>query len=432
MRRLVAIYTAGALLLSPFAASGVSASDGDGARPTDAGTCGGSSATIFIQLDRFADESYYESSGFKVLWKPYYWAAEGQTATFRIARVSDDCDDQVAKAWYAAENGTAIEGQDFTLADGETRQLYDPIHGVGSGPYYQDITFPVHADGLAEAVVEKAFVKLTRYDNAFGGEHTRAPFYFIDNQTSEFAFAEPAYSHSEFGPTMPVPVFRGGPADSSQTVNFSVEGTGANPAVEGENFEVDEPKTVTFAAGERVKVIDFSIINNQEPDGDRTFKISLEGQSAQNETEITLIDAGGDPPVKPRSRFHHPRQGWKYKRSDFRIREIHTFAFDEGGPEIAWAEFGLRKKMRNGSCSWWTGSRFKGGKCTAKKWLDMKRFGDFAGKLLYIYNLKKRLGPTQGTRIKKYRGFTRVGNIAGARESKLEKGRNVSNFKVKP
>lgn len=33
-------------------------------------------------------------------------------------------------------------------------------------------------------------------------------------------------------------------------------------------------------------------------------------------------------------RFHYPRQGWKYKCSDFRILEIHTFAFDNDSPKI--------------------------------------------------------------------------------------------------
>ena len=45
-------------------------------------------------------------------------------------------------------------------------------------------------------------------------------------------------------------------------------------------------------------------------------------------------------------------------------------------------------------------------------------------------NVQKRLDPTEGTRIRTYTGFTRVGNIAGGRETTLEKGRNVSNFKV--
>lgn len=60
----------------------------------------------------------------------------------------------------------------------------------------------------------------------------------------------------------------------------------------------------------------------------------------------------------------------------------------------------------------------------------MERFGDFNGRLLYIYDVKKKLDPTQGTRVKKYTAFTRVGNIAGAKEIEFEKGRNVSNFKV--
>ena len=430
MRRLVAGGAAGALLLSAFATTGLAASDGSNSRAADSGACGSGSAAIFIRLDKFAPEAYYEgSTGDLVLWQPYYWAAEGTNGTFRIQRDSDDCDNQLAKAWYEAEDGTATNGQDFTLSPGETKPLEDPWHGSGPAATYQDVTFLVHADGQAEPIIEGAFVELTRYDNAFPGNPTRAPFYFIDNQSAGFAFAEPTYSHSEFGPKMPIPVFRGGPVTTSQTIDFTVAGSGTNPAVEGENFDVGS-KSLTFAAGERVEVIDFSIINNQQPDGDRTFTISLAGQAGQNETEITLVDAGGDPPVKPRSRFHHPRQGWRYERGDYRLREIHTFAFDNDGPQIEWAQFALRKKMRSGRCAWWNGTGFRGGKCSAKKWLQMKRVGDFNGKLLYTYDVKKRLDPTQGTLIKTYTGFTRVGNIAGARETKLEKGRNVSNFKV--
>jgi hypothetical protein len=387
-------------------------------------------ATIFIRLDRFAPQAYWTASGGQqIVWKPYYLAAEGGDAgRFRITRDSDDCDDQLARAFYAADTVTATVGSDFSLPSAWSNQLEDRYHGTPD-KYYQDVVVPIANDTQIEPVIEKAMVKLTSFDNAFAGSPTQAPLYIVDNDSTGFAFAEATYSHSEFVPKMPVPVFRGGPATTSQTVNFSVEGTGANPAAEGENFEVAS-KSLTFAAGERVKVIDFSVKNNQEPDGDRTFRISLDGQTEQNKTEISLVDAGGDPPVKPHSRFHHPRQGWKYKRSDFRIREIHTFAFNNGGPEIEWAQFALRKKMRSGRCSWWNGSGFKGGNCSAKKWLQMKRFGDFNGKLLYTYNVKKRLEPTQASRIKSYTGFTRVGNVGGTRETRLEKGRNVSNFKV--
>lgn len=363
MRRLVAICTAGALLLLTFAASGVSASDGSRTE-TDEGGCAASSATNFIQFDEFAQEAYYRipSSNVPLLWKPYYWAVEGTQAGFRITRASDDCSGDPSRAYFRTVDGTALSNQDFSPAEGWSNNLYDPdpSHRPPGTTYFQDVSYSVHANSGPEPVVESALVRFTGYDNAFGGNPSEAPFYFVDNQTPGFAFAEASYSHSEWGPKMPVPVFRGGPATTSQTVNFGVEGTGTNPAVEGENFEVNGTKSLTFAAGERVKVIDFSVINNRQPDGNRTFKVSLEGQTAQNETEITLVDAGGAPPVKPHSRFHHPRQGWKYQRGDFRIREIHTFAFDNGGPEIGWAKFGLRKKLRNGRCSWWTGSQVQG------------------------------------------------------------------------
>ena len=428
MRRLLPTSVASALLstivvsLLPAGAWGNSGQAGSRA-------CDGA-AGIFIHLDKFAPEAYYEgSSGVPVLWKPYYWAAEGTDGSFRIRRDSDDCNNESSTAEYAAEDVSAANGPDFNLPPGETKTLQDPIHGSGPTAFYQDFSFPVHSDGQTEAVVESATVRLTGYDNAFAGDPTRAPLYLVDSQTMGFAFAEPAYRHSEFGPKMPVPVFRGGPATTSQTIDFSVAGSGGNPAVEGENFTVGS-KSLSFAPGERVKAIDFSILNNEQPDGDRTFTISLHEQQMQDETEITLVDAGGDPPIKSRSRFHHPRQGWKYKRGDFRIREIHTFAFDNGGPAVEWAEFALRKKLRNGRCAWWRGSRFRSGPCLAKRWLRMKRFGDFNGKLLYIYDVKRRLVPTQGTRIRSYTAFTRVGNIAGAREVRFERGRNVSSFRV--
>ena len=426
MKRSVAASLACGLLLMPLGpsrviASGTTASNGGGGRG-----CSSGAATNYIHLDKFAPTAYYEGSS-GVLWKPYYWAAEGTDGTFRITRASDDCENQASTASYAAEDGSAINGEDFTLPFGKTKTLEDPNHG--SGPFYQDFSFPVHSDASAEPVIERATIKLTGYDYAFAGDPARAPFYVIDNQSAAFAFAEPSYHHSEFGPRMPVPVFRGGPVTTSQTIEFSVTGSGPNPAVEGHNFTVG-PKSLTFGPGERVKVIDFSVSNNGEPDGNRTFTISLAGQTTQNETEITLVDAGGDPPISPRSRFHHPRHGWRYQRGDLRIREIHTFAFDNGGPEIEWAQFALRKKLRNGHCAWWSGSRFRGGNCRAKRWFQMKRFGNFNGKLLYIYNLRKRLVPTRGTRIKVYTGFTRVGNIAGARETRFERRRNVSSFTV--
>jgi Calx-beta domain len=430
MRRPAGICVAGAMMVSMLGTVPVEASDRRSRTSASDSACS-NEAVIFIKLDRFAPEAYWTApGGQQILWKPYYLAAEGADAgRFRITRDSDDCDDQLARAFYDADTVTATVGSDFSLPSAWSNQLEDRYHGTPD-KYYQDVDVPIANDTQAEPVVEKAVVRLTTFDNAIAGRETQAPLYIVDNDRSGFAFAEPTYTHSEFVPKMPVPVFRGGPATTSETVGFTVEESGADPAVEGENFTVNGPKSVTFGRDERVKVIDISVLNNLEADGDRSFKIKLTGETTQDETEVTILDAGGDPPVRPHSRFHHPRQGWKYQRSDFRIREIHTFAFDDGGPVIDWARFALRKKMRSGSCSWWNGSGFKGGNCSAKKWLQMKRFGDFGGKLLYTYNVKKRLEPTQGTRIRTYTGFTKVGNIAGAAETKLEKGRNVSNFKV--
>src|SRR5680860_868649 len=167
MRRFVATCIACALLLSPSVASGVSASDGENSRPIDARACAGSAvANNVISLDDFAEEAYYRTAGgFVLVWKPYYWAAEGTNGTFRIRRHSDDCSYETASASYAADEGTATNGQDFTLPPGKSKPLEDPEHNSGQpAAYYQDVTFPVHADGQSEPVVEKATVSLTAYN----------------------------------------------------------------------------------------------------------------------------------------------------------------------------------------------------------------------------------------------------------------------------
>lgn len=58
----------------------------------------------------------------------------------------------------------------------------------------------------------------------------------------------------------------------------------------------------------------------------------------------------------------------------------------------------------------------------------MKRFGDLNGKLLYTYKVRKRLDPTRGHA--NLHGLHALENVAGGRETRFEKGRNLRNLKV--
>ena len=60
----------------------------------------------------------------------------------------------------------------------------------------------------------------------------------------------------------------------------------------------------------------------------------------------------------------------------------------------------------------------------------LKRFGDFNGKLLYTYKVRKRLDPTRGHAYPDLHGLHALENVAGGRETRFEKGRNLRNLKV--
>jgi hypothetical protein len=86
-------------------------------------------------------------------------------------------------------------------------------------------------------------------------------------------------------------------------------------------------------------------------------------------SSITFTILDNEENVFPVSRFHHPREGWRYKKSDYRIREFHIFASDEGGS--AWSCRGrLRRNLKNGDCVWFTPHRWERNDCSARVWLS--------------------------------------------------------------
>jgi hypothetical protein len=174
-----------------------------------------------------------------------------------------------------------------------------------------------------------------------------------------------------------------------------------------------------------MKTIDFSLVNDDQGEGPEEVTITVSGLGPASSTTFTILDNEESEP--PRSRLHHPRHKWKYKKSDFRIREVHVFATDTGGAGVTGAQFGLRRHMKNGNCKWLTKEGWQKKDCSNRQWLETRY--DDVGQLWYYR--PKQLKSSVGTKIKNYTAFSRAIDGAGNVEKEFNEKRNANTFEVK-
>jgi hypothetical protein len=185
---------------------------------------------------------------------------------------------------------------------------------------------------------------------------------------------------------------------------------------------------LTFAPGDRIEMIPIKLINDRETETAENLTITLTSVDAgtiDGEASTTFSILDNEEPGVPLSRFHHPRNKWKYKPTDYRIREIHVFTEDKGGSGVARADFALRTNLAGGGCSWWSGKQWKDRSCKKELWVKMGKYEpDFF--FIRVPELESSYGA-----INTYSAFSRAIDGAGNKESKFEKGRNANTFDVK-
>jgi len=356
------------------------------------------------------------------------------------------------RALYATANGSASAPGDYqaigqTLSDAMCVLAGDPPHDpcpAGTTPTDQ-VTLDLADDSMTEAAVESFRFVLARDPSGppLSSRHpTQAAVHVIDNDGSARVSLEPTldggetmeYVAPEQSGNYDIPVFWAGSTGPTGSVPFTI---GSAPGFPQPTPGVDYnlltqsplPETAFTFGGGRVAFIKLRIINDNQVEPDEAFSVTLTGANAEADRDTTTVvipDAGVDS-IAPETRFHHPRQGLKYRKADYRIREFHTYYKDQGGSGMRRAQLALRRKMENGGCAWWRGGRFKPGPCNQRVWLAMKH--DEAN-FLFFYRFKP-LKPTVGTRIKSYRAWTRGRDWAGNLETRFKQGRNVSTFWVR-
>lgn len=325
-------------------------------------------------------------------------------------------------AEYSDAPGSATEGPDYQMTSGRTPDVCD----VGCAQTQATISFPITIDGATEAVAELFTVVLS---NPLGGSidtPSSAPFVLVDaDGSTRVAFDGLKYEQLETYETLSVAVWRAGPVFAPTSVAYTVGPGSSNPATVNEDYRVTSTNPLVFNAGDRVELITLSIVNDKLGEGTETVVLDLQGAVPPTNKTVTILD--NEESVLPTSRLHHPRHKWRYRKSDYRIREVHVFAKDDGGAGVVGAQLGLRRNMENGECQWLTGKGWQKKDCSNREWLHMhfQPSGD-----LWLHRVRQ-LKSSVGTRIKDYTAFSRAIDGAGNVEKDFNEKRNANTFEVK-
>jgi hypothetical protein len=363
----------------------------------------------------------------------FYAAREGNSATATIA-VTPGCSDSEpgtdhVNVQFVTEPGTATSGQDYQENDDQTDPLCADVHGQ-CWPTNENVTLTMGSTGTEEPAVEAFRFRLTGTTPTVTSPNLQEPFsvpvYVIDVDGPGRASLEPgvAYSRSESFSKILIPVFAAGESPPS-SVSYTITPDPNAPATPGEDFNDLTGGSVGIQPN-GVGFIDIQIINDKIGEGPESVTITLMGTvDGAASTTFTILD--NEENVFPVSRFHHPREKWKYNKADYRIREFHIFATDEGGSGVVAAELALRRNLANGKCAWKAKKGWQKKDCQNRTWLPTKY--DDVGELFY-YRMKQ-LKPSVKTKIKNYTAFSRAVDGAGNVEKEFTKKRNANTFEIR-
>ena len=354
--------------------------------------------------------------------RPLYWAAEGDgQTTFTIRVFGTTCDGTTVRVGYAGQDGTAATAADYSLVPGNVVIVNGPGHSDRASREVQ-ITNDVVPE--LPSAVEMAEVVLNDADNARLVPPTNAALVIVDDDgpTPRFSLAEGAYEEMEGTANGGVPVFRGGNASAASTVDYAVS---PGNAAAGQDYEAVAAGTLTFAPDDRAEVIPITVLDDAERESTETLTVSISGPGVEAPSSVTFAIADNEERLAPSSTLHHPNQGRRYPASHFLIREIHIFTKDDGGSGVTAAEFALRKNLKNRSCEWWSGRKFRKGKCDGQRWL---KTGQYETDFFFIR--LKELRPSVGS-IRNYTAFSRAIDGAKNVETRLDSGRNANTFEIR-
>jgi hypothetical protein len=365
---------------------------------------------------------------------PFYVAFEADSnAIFTVkTRFEGDCFEENRDPWveYQTQNGSAVAPSDYVSETGRM-QLVD-------GGEFELVS--LEDDSVQDtAAVEYFDVVLTAARSPWVRSPSRGRILLLDDDgvAPRASFhPSPNFSQSESRDVVEIPVFLGGPIS---TPTVSVDWSVTPESASADDYQLPASTTLTFTADDRVETIQFTIVDDAQAESNETLQVGLtDGTdydlSSPSTMRLTIVD--NEETIRPESKFHHPKNGWTYKRTDYRIREMHVFARDDPADDVAKVEMALKKKKTDGSCTWWNDQtrRWTLGDCSDRDlhWVTMSLLGPWSPTWPWLYEEDfPRLTPSIGTAVRKYTAWCRATDGAGNVETTFVKGRNWNTFEVK-
>ncbi|CAN5562700.1 hypothetical protein BH20ACT23_BH20ACT23_20530 [soil metagenome] len=353
---------------------------------------------------------------------PYYVVDEGNDASVLAERCCHGTG--IARASWATVtknlDGWAAAGSDFTAVSGSVT-FGDPISFV-------PLNVQTHRGSATVEPVERFRVELKDPTGSpppviTGGGGTDVFVRDLDG-VSRVAFLYPDYSVYANRESVRIQVLRLGPTTGAHSFTYE---TVDDSAKAGTHYAA-KSDSVTIPADKSLATFTIDILKGGA-DALRFFIELTPADPSAGPTrvpiEILNVSTGDYQP--PFTEFHIPRQGKTYKF----LPEAHVFADDLDGAGVKRVDLALRKKMASGRCSWWTGSRWRGGKCKTGRahWYKNKQVTKQNPAEFLVFRLPH-LKRTRGTKIASYRVISRGIDLAGNDEHIFRKGHNVRDFKI--
>lgn len=296
-------------------------------------------------------------------------------------------------------------------------------------------------DGIpAGATMARDITGGTNPDQLDGGDDS-------NNSSNDFGFAAPSptnnanASGSPPGATLNFAAANASVAENAGTASIGVqrvEGYGAvvdvsyatadGTAIAGSDYTATSGD-LSFDGDDRAKTLSVDITDDSSEEGNETIELRLRNATGNSvfgprpDATLTIEDDEGQPPdtTAPTSRITKPDHGIAYRAG--RLRTMKGTAEDASGVERV--QIALRMTRTNGSCRWYTGTRFAAAPCGAKRWKNASGTED------WTYRLSDPLTRSVRTAVRHYTLYSRATDTAGNTESAFAKARNANRFEVK-
>lgn len=228
-------------------------------------------------------------------WNPSNFAVSEEAGSFDLCITRDNGSDGAAAVDYTVLDGSAVNGSDFVLASG-TANFAD-----GQTIDCSTIALSLTSDNLIEGSEFFTIYLSNPTGGAALGENPSLSVTLVDDDstTASVSFQSAAYTVSEDAGSVILTLIRSGDLATQFDVDVATnDGTALSPG----DYTGGLPTTVTFLAGEFVKIVPVAITDDGTSESTESFFVTLDNLlntsgftsiGSPSQAEVTILDEDG-------------------------------------------------------------------------------------------------------------------------------------------